>query len=83
MAPKAKVLKQVNVRIDPSVARLFNVAVARRGCRKREAVEEAMRQWAEAREPESLGPLTFPIIHGKGRKKFDLTKEQIDEAMFG
>jgi hypothetical protein len=83
MPRKAKALVQVSARIDARVVREFNLKVARLGYTKRQSVEEAMRDWTERQEAERLGRRTFPIIHAEGRKKFDLTKQQIDEAMFG
>ena len=36
-----------------------------------------------AETPEEKRKVDFPIIRGDGKRKINLTREQIDEAMFG
>jgi len=37
----------------------------------------------EPKQPPSDRGISFPIIKGDGKRKINLTREQIDEAMFG
>ena len=72
----------LNARIPVHLRRAFDVAVAQRGITKQQAMEEALLAWVhQASGAEPLPP--FPLFASKSERRFDLTREQIDEASIG
>ncbi len=72
----------LNARIPVQLRRAFDVAVAQRGITKQQAVEEALLTWVhQASSAEALPP--FPLFASKSERRFNLIREQIDEASIG
>jgi hypothetical protein len=78
---QAKNVTPLNARINNSLRRAFDIAVARRGVTKQEAVEEALRLWL--RDPHAGQPrprLKPPRITG-AKPNINVTGRDLDELL--
>ncbi len=80
----SKRLVPLNARIDATVRRGFDVAVAHRGITKQEAVEEALRRWvADQAASRKRRMDEAPLIPSRRPGSLRLTNKQIDDLLFG
>ena len=72
----------LNARVPVRLRRAFDVAVAQRGVTKQQAMREALSAWIAERQA-SAPVVPFPLFPSKSERKFELTREQVDDASIG
>ena len=74
----------LNARLNVQVCRAFDISVAKKGISKQQAVEEAIRLWISAQVKQSEGlTVRAPIISTRGRGKYTLSAQEVDDAVLG
>jgi len=74
----------LNARVPAALKREIDIAAARRGVSKQDAVVQALELWLRAEESKDRRRrLPLPVIRTGRPATLDLTGEKIDEILFG
>ena len=83
MQAKGRVVA-LNARVSHERRRAFDVAIARRGITVQKAVEEAIDLWMSQNAPlRARKEVRLPLIESAHPGSVNVTREQIDDLVFG